>query len=88
MAWFKAASAIPGWQPALLELLCESVFAVIPAVEKEIKIRVVSVIDYKTKARPIGHVGRAELSLRDQLEVSDPIPVSLIIFLAEVIIHF
>ena len=52
-------------------------FVVIPAIEKEIKIRVVSAIDYKTKVRPIGHVGhvgRAVLSLRDQLEGSDPIP--------------
>ena len=49
-------------------------FVVIPAIEKEIKIRVVSAIDYKTKVRPIGHVGRSVLSLRDQLEGSDPIP--------------
>ena len=47
---------------------------IIPAIEKEIKIRVVSAIDYKTKVRPIGHVGRSVLSLRDQLEGSDPIP--------------
>ena len=49
-------------------------FVVIPAIEKEIKIRVVSAIDYKTKVRPIGHVGRPVMSLRDQLEGSDPIP--------------
>jgi hypothetical protein len=49
-------------------------FVVIPAIEKEIKIRVVSAIDYKTKVRPIGHVGRSVLSLREQLEGSDPIP--------------
>ena len=49
-------------------------FVVIPAIEKEIKIRVVSAIDYKTKVRPIGHVGRSVLSLRDQLEGSGPIP--------------
>ena len=49
-------------------------FVVIPAIEKEIKIRVVSAIDYKTKVRPIGHVGRSVLSFRDQLEGSDPIP--------------
>ena len=49
-------------------------FVVIPAIEKEIKIRVVSAIDYKTKVRPIGHVGRSVLSLRDQLEGSDPTP--------------
>ena len=49
-------------------------FVFVPAIEKEIKIRVVSAIDYKTKVRPIGHVGRSVLSLRDQLEGSDPIP--------------
>ena len=49
-------------------------FVVVPAIEKEIKIRVVSAIDYKTKVRPIGHVGRPIMSLRDQLEGSDPIP--------------
>ena len=49
-------------------------FVVVPAIEEAIKIRVVSAIDYKTKVRPIGHVGRSVLSLRDQLEGSDPIP--------------
>ena len=49
-------------------------FVVIPAIEKEIKIRVVSAIDYRTKVRPIGHVGRSVLSLRDQLEGSEPTP--------------
>ena len=49
-------------------------FVVIPAIENEIKIRVVSAIDYKTKVRPIGHDGRSVLSLREQLEGSDPIP--------------
>ena len=44
------------------------------SIEKEIKIRVVSAIDYKSKVRPIGHVGRSVLSLRDQLEGSGPIP--------------
>ena len=58
-------------------MITKQKFVVIPAIEKEIKIRVVSAIDYKTKARPIGHVGhvgRAVLSLKDQLEGSDPIP--------------
>ncbi|MDB2639060.1 hypothetical protein N9Y91_08690 [Alphaproteobacteria bacterium] len=49
-------------------------FVVVPAIEKEIKIRVVSAIDYKTKVRPIAHVGRSVLSLRDQLEGSDSTP--------------
>ena len=55
-------------------MIAKQKFVVIPAIEKEIKIRVVSAIDYKTKVRPIGHVGRSVLSLRDQLEGSDPIP--------------
>ena len=55
-------------------MITKQKFVVIPAIEKEIKIRVVSAIDYKTKVRPIGHVGRSVLSLRDQLEGSDPIP--------------
>ena len=49
-------------------------FVVIPAIEKEIKVKFVSAIDNKIKVRPIGHVGRSVLSLRDQLEGSDPIP--------------
>ena len=55
-------------------MITKQKFVVIPAIEKEIKIRVVSAIDYKTKVRPIGHVGRSVLSLRDQLEGSDSIP--------------
>ena len=54
-------------------MITKQKFAVIPG-EKEIKIKVVSAIDYKTKVRPIGHVGRSVLSLREQLEGSDPIP--------------
>ena len=55
-------------------MITKQKFVVVPAIEKEIKIRVVSAIDYKTKVRPIGHVGRPVMSLRDQLEGSDPIP--------------
>ena len=55
-------------------MITKQKFVVIPAIEKEIKIRVVSAVDYKTKVRPIGHVGRPVMSLRDQLEESDPIP--------------
>jgi len=55
-------------------MITKQKFVVIPAIENEIKIRVVSAIDYKTKVRPIGHVGRSVLSLREQLEGSDPIP--------------
>ena len=65
-------AAVSVW--TLEPLTTKQKFVVIPAIEKEIKIRVVSAIDYKTKVRPIGHVGRSVLSLRDQLEGSDPIP--------------
>ena len=49
-------------------------FVVIPAIEKEIKIRVVSAVNNKIKVRPIGHVGyvgRPEIILKDSLEESD-----------------
>ena len=55
-------------------MITKQKFVVIPAIEKEIKIRVVSAVDYKTKVRPIGHVGRSVLSLRDQLEESGSMP--------------
>jgi len=67
-----ASVAVAVW--TLEPLTTKQKFVVIPAIEKEIKIRVVSAIDYKTKVRPIGHVGRSVLSLRDQSEGSDPIP--------------
>ena len=67
-----ACATVSVW--VLEPMITKQKFVVIPAIEKEIKIRVVSAIDYKTKARPIGHVGRAVLSLKDQLEGSDPIP--------------
>ena len=55
-------------------MITKQKFVVIPAIEKEIKIRVVSAIDYKTKVRPIGHVGRSIVTLRDRLEKSDSMP--------------
>ena len=67
-----ACATVSVW--VLEPMITKQKFVVIPAIEKEIKIRVVSAIDYKTKVRPIGHVGRSVLSLRDQLEGSDPIP--------------
>ena len=67
-----ACAAISLW--VLEPMITKQKFVVIPAIEKEIKVRVVSAIDYKTKVRPIGHVGRSVLSLRGQLEGSDPIP--------------
>ena len=67
-----ACATVSMW--VLEPMITKQKFVVIPAIEKEIKIRVVSAIDYKTKVRPIGHVGRSVLSLRDQLEGSDPIP--------------
>ena len=67
-----ACATVSVW--VLEPMITKQKFVVVPAIEKEIKIRVVSAIDYKTKVRPIGHVGRSVLSLRDQLEGSDPIP--------------
>ena len=67
-----ACATVSVW--VLEPMITKQKFVVIPAIEKEIKIRVVSAIDYKTKVRPIGHVGRSVLSLRDQSEGSDPIP--------------
>ena len=52
-------------------------FVVIPAIEKEIKVKFVSAIDNKIKVRPIGHVGyvgRPEVILKDSLEEADSIP--------------
>ena len=67
-----ACATVSVW--VLEPMITKQKFVVIPAIEKEIKVRVVSAIDYKTKVRPIGHVGRSVLSLRGQLEGSDPIP--------------
>ena len=67
-----ACATVSVW--VLEPMITKQKFVVIPAIEKEIKIRVVSAIDYKNKVRPIGHVGRSVLSLRDQLEGSYPIP--------------
>ena len=67
-----ACATVSVW--VLEPMITKQKFVVIPAIEKEIKIRVVSAIDYKTKVRPIGHVGRSVLSLRDQLEGSASIP--------------
>ena len=55
-------------------MITKQKFVVIPAIEKEIKIRVVSAVDYKTKVRPIGHVGRPVMSLSDQLEETGSMP--------------
>ena len=55
-------------------MITKQKFVVIPAIEKEIKIRVVSAVEYKTKVRPIAHVGRPVMSLRDQLEESGSMP--------------
>ena len=52
-------------------------FVVIPAIEKEIKVKFVSAINNKIKVRPIGHVGyvgRPEIILKDSLEESDLLP--------------
>ena len=52
-------------------------FVVIPAIEKEIKVKFVSAVNNKIKVRPIGHVGyvgRLEIILKDSLEESDSLP--------------
>ena len=52
-------------------------FVVIPAIEKEIKVKFVPAINNKIKVRPIGHVGyvgRSEIILKDSLEESDSLP--------------
>ena len=52
-------------------------FVVIPAIEKEIKVKFVSAVNNKIKVRPIGHVGyvgRPEIILKDSLEESDSLP--------------
>jgi len=68
-------AAVSVW--TLEPLTTKQKFVVIPAIEKEIKIRVVSAIDYQTKVRPIGHVGRSIVALRDRLEKSDSIPAEI-----------
>ena len=52
-------------------------FVVIPAIEKEIKVKFVPAVNNKIKVRPIGHVGyvgRPEIILKDSLEESDSLP--------------
>ena len=52
-------------------------FVVIPAIEKEIKVKFVPAINNKIKVRPIGHVGyvgRPKIILKDSLEESDSLP--------------
>ena len=70
-----ACATVSVW--VLEPMITKQKFVVIPAIEKEIKIRVVSAIDYKTKVRPIGHVGyvgRPLAILKDSLEESDSLP--------------
>ena len=52
-------------------------FVVIPAIEKEIKVKFVPAVNNKIKVRPIGHVGyvgRPKIILKDSLEESDSLP--------------
>ena len=67
-----ACATVSVW--VLEPMITKQKFVVIPTIEKEFKIRVVSAVDYKTKVRPIGHFGRPVMSLRDQLEESGSIP--------------
>ena len=58
-------------------MITKQKFAVIPAIEKEIKVKFVSAVNNKIKVRPIGHVGyvgRPEIILKDSLEESDSLP--------------
>ena len=58
-------------------MITKQKFVVIPAIEKEIKVKFVPAINNKIKVRPIGHVGyvgRLEIILKDSLEESDSLP--------------
>ena len=58
-------------------MITKQKFVVIPAIEKEIKVKFVPAINNKIKVRPIGHVGyvgRSEIILKDSLEESDSLP--------------
>ena len=62
---------------ALEPMITKQKFVVIPAIEKEIKVKIVPAINNKIKVRPIGHVGyvgRPEIILKDSLEESDLLP--------------
>ena len=70
-----ACAAISVW--VLEPMITKQKFVVIPAIEKEIKVKFVPAINNKIKVRPIGHVGyvgRLEIILKDSLEESDSLP--------------
>ena len=68
-------AALSVW--VLEPVITKQKFVVIPAIEKEIKVKIVSAVNNKIKVRPIGHVGyvgRPEIILKDSLEESDSLP--------------
>ena len=70
-----ACATVSVW--VLEPMITKQKFVVIPAIEKEIKVKFVSAINNKIKIRPIGHVGyvgRPEIILKDSLEESDSLP--------------
>jgi len=70
-----AVATVSMW--VLEPLTTKQKFVVIPAIEKEIKVKFVSAVNNKIKVRPIGHVGyvgRPTIILKDSLEESDSLP--------------
>ena len=70
-----AVATVSMW--VLEPMITKQKFVVIPAIEKEIKVKIVSAVNNKIKVRPIGHVGyvgRLEIILKDSLEESDSLP--------------
>ena len=70
-----AVATVSMW--VLEPMITKQKFVVIPAIEKEIKVKFVPAINNKIKVRPIGHVGyvgRPEIILKDSLEESDSLP--------------
>ena len=70
-----ACATVSVW--VLEPMITKQKFVVIPAIEKEIKVKFVPAINNKIKVRPSGHVGyvgRPEIILKDSLEESDALP--------------
>lgn len=70
-----ACATVSVW--VLEPMITKQKFVVIPAIEKEIKVKFVSAVNNKIKVRPIGHVGyvgRPKIILKDSLEESDSLP--------------
>jgi hypothetical protein len=70
-----ACATVSVW--VLEPMITKQKFVVVPAIEKEIKVKFVPAINNKIKVRPIGHagyVGRPEIILKDSLEESGSLP--------------